>query len=93
MVSFSCAPSISVCEKQSTCRAGYINNGVYLFNQRIVDAFPTQQDSFSIERDVFPNVRDLYTLQVSDADWIGIGIPERLAYAREHFQNGEFNES
>ena len=77
------------CEKQPTCRAGYINGGVYLFNQTIADAFPTEQDSFSIERDVFPNVRDLYTLQ-TDADWIDIGVPERLAYAREHFQNGEF---
>ena len=77
-------------EKQSTCRAGYINAGVYLFNQTIADAFPTQHDSFSIERDVFPKVRDLYTLQVSDADWIDIGVPERLAYARQHFQNGVF---
>ena len=76
-------------EKQPTCRAGYINSGVYLFNETIADTFPTQQDSFSIERDVFPNVRDLYTLQ-TNADWIDIGVPERLAYAREHFQNGEF---
>lgn len=80
-------------EKQPTCRAGYINSGVYLFNQTIADAFPTEQNSFSIERDVFPKVRDLYTLQVSDADWIDIGVPERLAYARQHFQNGVFNES
>ena len=80
-------------EKQPTCRAGYINSGVYLFNQTIADAFPTEQDSFSIERDVFPKVRDLYTLQVSDADWIDIGVPERLVYARQHFQNGVFNES
>ena len=76
-------------EKQPTCRAGYINGGVYLFNRTIVNAFPTQQDSFSIERDVFPNVCDLYTLQ-TDADWIDIGVPERLAYARQHFQNGDF---
>ena len=78
------------CEKQPVCRAGYINSGVYLFNETIADAFPTEQDSFSIERDVFPNVRDLYTLQVSDADWIDIGVPERLVSAREHFQNGDF---
>ena len=79
-------------EKQPVCRTGYINSGVYLFNQTIADAFPTEQDSFSIERDVFPNVRDLYTLQ-TDADWIDVGVPERLAYARQHFQNGVFNES
>lgn len=77
-------------EKQPTCRAGYINSGVYLFNQTIADAFPTERDCFSIERDVFPNVRDLYTLQISDADWIDIGVPERLAYARQHFKNGGF---
>ena len=79
-------------EKQTTCRTGYINSGVYLFNQTIANAFPTDRDSFSIEQDVFPNVRDLYTLQ-ADADWIDIGVPERLAYARQHFQNGDINES
>lgn len=72
-------------EKQPTCRAGYINSGVYLFNQTIADAFPKDQESFSIERDVFPNVRDLYTLR-TEADWIDIGVPERLAYARQHFK-------
>lgn len=75
-------------EKQPTCRAGYINSGVYLFNRSIASAFPKDQESFSIEQDVFPNVRDLYTLQV-DADWIDIGVPERLAYARQHFRNGD----
>ena len=79
-------------EKQPTCRAGYINSGVYLFNQTIANAFPTEQDSFSIERDVFPNVRDLYTLQ-TEADWIDIDVPERLAYARQHFKMEDLNES
>ena len=74
-------------EKQSTCRAGYINGGVYLFNQAIADAFPKQQEAFSIERDVFPSVPNLYALE-TDANWIDIGVPERLAYARQHFQNG-----
>ena len=76
-------------EKQSVHRAGYINGGVYLFNRSIADAFPRDQEQFSVERDVFPNIRDIYTLQ-SDADWIDIGVPERLAYARQHFQNGDF---
>ena len=74
-------------EKQSVCREGYINAGIYLFNETIFRAFPRDHDSFSIEQDVFPSVQDLYTLQV-DADWIDIGVPERLAYARQHFQNG-----
>ena len=76
-------------EKQSVCREGYINSGVYLFKKTISDAFPRAQDSFSIEQDVFPNVPDLYTLQ-TDADWIDIGVPERLAYAQQHYQNGAF---
>lgn len=74
-------------EKQSGRRAGYINGGVYLFNQNIADAFPKQQEVFSIERDVFPSVPNLYALE-TDANWIDIGVPERLAYARQHFQNG-----
>lgn len=76
-------------EKQPIYRFGYINSGVCLFNQTIVEAFPEDQDNFSIERDVFPNISNLYALQ-TDADWIDIGVPERLAYARQHFQNGEF---
>ena len=71
-------------EKQSTCRAGYINGGVYLFNATIADAFPKGQATFSMERDVFPSVSNLYAFQ-TDASWIDIGVPERLAYAREHF--------
>ena len=71
-------------EKQPTCRAGYINSGVYLFDQSIAGAFPNGQETFSMERDVFPSVSNLYTLQ-TDAEWIDIGVPERLAYAREHF--------
>ena len=74
-------------EKQSICRPGYINGGVYLFNQKITDAFPKQQEVFSIERDVFPFVSNLYALE-SDVSWIDIGVRERLTYARQHFQNG-----
>lgn len=76
-------------EKQSVRRAGYINGGVYLFNHTIAEAFPKQQEVFSIERDVFPPVPNLYALE-TDANWIDIGVPERFAYARQHFQNGEF---
>ena len=73
-------------EKQPTCRAGYVNGGIYLFNQIIADAFPKEQEIFSMERDVFPSVSNLYALQ-TDADWIDIGVPERLNYAREHFSS------
>ena len=73
-------------EKQSINRAGYVNGGVYLFDQSIADAFPKGQETFSMERDVFPFVSNLYALQ-TDADWIDIGVPERLAYARKHFRS------
>ena len=71
-------------EKQPTYSAGYINGGVYLFDETIADAFPKGQEIFSMERDVFPSVSNLYALQ-TDAAWIDIGVPERLDYAREHF--------
>ena len=74
-------------EKQPIYRAGYVNGGVYLFNQTIADTFPKHQEVFSIERDVFPSISNLYALE-TDATWIDIGVPERLAYARQHFQNG-----
>ena len=74
-------------EKQSISRTGYINGGVYLFNRKIIEAFPKHQEVFSIERDVFPSISNLYTLK-TDASWIDIGVPERLTYARKHFRAG-----
>lgn len=71
-------------EKQSIRRAGYINGGVYLFDRSIAEAFPRDKENFSMERDVFPYVSNLYALQ-TDTDWIDIGVPERLADARAHF--------
>ena len=71
-------------EKQPACRTGYVNGGIYLFDRSIANAFPRDQENFSMERDVFPYVSNLYAVQ-TDTDWIDIGVPERLAYAREHF--------
>ncbi|MCE2412523.1 hypothetical protein J4G07_00825 [Candidatus Poribacteria bacterium] len=62
---------------------------MYLFNEAITEVFPKDRDSFSIEQNVFPYVSDLWTL-CTDANWIDIGVPERLAYARQHFRNGGF---
>ena len=72
-------------EKQPVYSAGYINSGVSLFNETIADAFPENRERFSIEQDVFPHVSNLWTLR-TDANWIDIGVPERLAYARQHFR-------
>ena len=76
-------------EKQLTCSAGYINGGVYLFDETIAEAFPKDRNNFSVERDVFPYVSNLWALQ-TDANWVDIGVPERLAYARQHFGKGVF---
>ena len=76
-------------EKKSACSAGRINGAVYLLNKTAADAFPKDQERFLVERDVFPDVSNLWTLR-TDANWIDIGVPERLAYARRHFQKGVF---
>ena len=70
-------------EKQPTVRSGCANGAVFLFNRSITKAFP-KKDVFSIERDVFPYLSQLYVHKV-DVDWIDIGVPERLEYARQHF--------
>lgn len=73
----------SFVEKDPTYEgAGIINGGVYLFNKTIHDFFPGQ-DTFSIEYDVFPNVKNLFVHTYRGA-WIDIGTPDRLDYARNH---------
>ena len=70
-------------EKQSVKRSGYANGAIYLLSQSITRYFPNR-DVFSIERDVFPYAPNLYVLKTK-IDWIDIGEPERLEYARRHF--------
>ncbi len=70
-------------EKQQIARAGCANGAVFLFNRSIVDAFPNKE-VFSIERDVLPFLTHLYVHKVK-TEWIDIGVPERLEYARQHF--------
>ena len=72
-------------EKQSDLHAGYINGGIYLFNKSIYNYFP-DQDVFSIERDIFPIVNQLYSLQTR-ANLIDVGVPERLEYARQKYSS------
>ncbi len=71
-------------EKEGRHESGYINGGVYLFTKKATSYFP-EQAAFSIEYDVFPRMTDLY-VYTSDAPWIDIGVPDRLAWAREHYQ-------
>ena len=70
-------------EKQKVRRPGWANGAIFLFNHSIIDAFP-EKEVFSIERDVFPNLQNLYVYKV-DTEWIDIGVPERLEYARKYF--------
>ena len=70
-------------EKQQVARPGCANAAIFLFNRAIINAFP-KQNVFSIERDVFPFLSQLYVHKV-EAEWIDIGVPERLEYARKHF--------
>lgn len=71
-------------EKEGLHQSGYINGGIYIFNPQARKYFP-EQKSFSIEYDVFPNMKDLYVYE-SDKPWVDIGVPERLAWARENWE-------
>jgi NDP-sugar pyrophosphorylase family protein len=68
-------------EKEGLEKPGYINGGFYLFTPHAKKHFP-DQSAFSIEYDVFPNMKNLDVFE-SEHPWIDIGVPERLAWARE----------
>lgn len=69
-------------EKEGKHEFGVINGGLYLFTKKALAYFP-EKEVFSIECDVFPYMKDLY-VYVSDRPWIDVGVPERLAWGREH---------
>lgn len=71
-------------EKEGIHKSGYQNGGIYVFNSSVKKYFPAE-DAFSIEYDVFPKMKDLYVYE-SDKPWIDVGLPERLAWAREHWK-------
>ncbi|MFA6105467.1 MAG: sugar phosphate nucleotidyltransferase [Patescibacteria group bacterium] len=70
-------------EKEGLHEPGYINGGIYLFNQRVTKYFPSES-SFSVEYDVFPKMKNLF-VYTSDQAWIDIGVPERLEWARKNW--------
>jgi NDP-sugar pyrophosphorylase family protein len=78
---------LSFKEKEGIKKPGYQNGGCYILNPQVKKYFP-DRDAFSIEYDVFPNMKDLYVYE-SDRPWIDIGVPERLTWAREHWQQFE----
>lgn len=71
-------------EKEGLHQPGYINGGFYIFTPQVKKYFPSEA-AFSIEYDVFPKMRQLYVYE-SDRPWIDIGVPDRLAWAQEHWQ-------
>ncbi len=74
-------------EKEGISKPGYQNGGVYIFNPQVKKYFP-DQEVFSIEYDVFPNVKDLDVYE-SNKPWIDVGLPERLEWARENWETFE----
>jgi NDP-sugar pyrophosphorylase family protein len=71
-------------EKEGIHQPGYQNGGVYIFNPSVSEYFPNQ-DEFSVEYDVFPRMKNLYVYE-SDRPWVDVGVPERLAWARENWR-------
>lgn len=70
-------------EKEGLHQPGYINGGFYIFTPQAKKYFPAEA-AFSIEYDVFPKMKNLDVYE-SDRPWIDIGVPDRLAWAREHW--------
>jgi|SRR3989344_26078 len=71
-------------EKEGIHKEGFINGGIYIFNHHSQKYFPAH-NVFSIEYDVFPTVTNLHVYE-SEHPWIDIGLPERLQWARENWE-------
>jgi len=63
----------------------YINAGIYLMDQGIIDHMP-DEEHFSLEYDLFPHIMksDCFGF-VSDGELIDIGTPDRLKRAQRYF--------
>ncbi|RZB35267.1 MAG: D-glycero-alpha-D-manno-heptose 1-phosphate guanylyltransferase [Desulfobacteraceae bacterium Eth-SRB1] len=63
----------------------YINAGIYLMDQGIIDHMP-DEEHFSLEYDLFPHIMksDCFGF-VSDGELIDIGTPKRLKRAQRYF--------
>ena len=70
-------------EKSKQSSAGYVNAGVYCFEQKVFDLMP-DDEKFSLEYDVFPRLieQGLYGFQV-DKSFHDIGTPERYRQAKD----------
>lgn len=72
-------------EKEGIKKAGFQNGGIYLFTSHAKKYFDGLGESFSVEYDVFPKMKNLDVFP-SRKEWIEIGVPERLAWARENWK-------
>jgi len=77
-------------EKEPTKKSGYINGGIYLFNQSALDEIQRQQYR-SLEQEAFPAFirRGLYAFKTSGL-FIDIGTPADFQRAQELFKNFKF---
>jgi NDP-sugar pyrophosphorylase family protein len=72
-------------EKEGKHEPGYINGGFYIYNPDMRKNIP-DTDAFRVEYDVFPKVNTM-VVHRSHHPWIDIGLPERLAWAREQYKD------
>jgi len=72
-------------EKGEATGAGWINGGIYLLSQSLVDTIPSQRP-VSLERDMFPRwLADGLCGYQTSGRFIDIGTPESLASAEAFF--------
>lgn len=72
-------------EKVPERRPGLINAGIYVFDKKIMGHVP-QQESFSLERDLFPKIIGQFCYgHIISGGFLDIGTPERYQQAQEQF--------
>ena len=78
---------VAFCEKGESTGSGYINGGIYVLDQTVLDLIPCGQYC-SIERDIFPELagKGLYAFKTSGM-FIDIGVPAELERAQTMFMD------
>lgn len=72
-------------EEKGQSGPGYINTGIYLFRDALLNQFPSQRP-LSLEKDVFPALiarRARFLAQNTNAPFLDIGTPESLVQAED----------
>ena len=77
---------VSFAEKAEGLGAGWINAGIYLLNQKVIESIPPS-GAVSIERQVFPEWvgRGMYGFKSEESTFIDIGTPESFVAAQKFF--------